>query len=137
MFPPSTRILVTDDMMMMRSIQQKILNAIGYTDVSQADNGEAGLALAAAALAEGKPFGLILSDWMMPKMKGIDFLKKVRSTKGLEKTPFVLITAEIEKQQVMEAIQAGVTLYITKPFTEESIRAKLKQAWEIASKKAA
>lgn len=137
MFPLDTKILITDDMFMMRSVQQQILNKLGYKDISLAENGEMAYTMIVEAKNAGKPFGLILSDWMMPKMKGIELLQKVRATPGLEKVPFVIITAEIEKEQIMQAVKAGVTQYISKPFTDVTIAEKLKLAYIAAQKKAA
>jgi two-component system, chemotaxis family, chemotaxis protein CheY len=130
MFPLNTRILIADDMLMMRNIEKRIFNNLGFQDITLAEDGEAALNLAKNEHAAGKPFGLIVSDWMMPKMKGIDFLRAVRANDTLKNTPFIMVTAEIDKNQVMEAVQAGVTQYISKPFSEESYLSRLKLAWD-------
>ncbi len=67
---------------------------------------------------------LIVSDWNMPKMNGLELLKAVRSDQDLKDIPFIMITAEVEKENVLEAIKAGVSGYITKPFTLETVRKK-------------
>jgi two-component system chemotaxis response regulator CheY len=70
---------------------------------------------------------LIISDWNMPKMTGIEFLKKVRASDAYKATPFLMVTAEAQKQNVIEAVQAGVLNYIVKPFTAEAISEKLEK----------
>lgn len=124
MFPPDTRILIADDMMTMRKLVKKALTELGFTKITEAENGAKALEKFREAVTAGAPFQLIISDWNMPEMTGIDFLKKVRET---QKTlPFVLVTAESEKSQVIEALQAKVSGYIVKPFTAQQIGDKLK-----------
>jgi two-component system chemotaxis response regulator CheY len=122
MFDPNTKILVVDDMMTMRKLVTKSLKEIGFKDISEAKDGaEAWEALSNA----NPPFGLVVSDWNMPNSSGMDLLKRVRSDSKYGTLPFVLVTAENEKHQVMEAIQAGVSNYVTKPFKTEDLRTKL------------
>ena len=130
MFKPDTRILVVDDMMTMRKIVMKNLKDIGLLDVKEADDGAPAWDLIQKAHAEGKPFQLILCDWNMPKVKGIQLLKMVRQDERFKTTPFVLITAESEKSQVIEALQLGVSNYIVKPFTNDQIREKLETVYK-------
>ncbi|MBF0112877.1 MAG: response regulator, partial [Desulfamplus sp.] len=70
---------------------------------------------------------LVISDWNMPKMTGLELLKWVRGNKKYAKTPFLMVTAEAQKQNVIEAVQAGVSNYVVKPFTAEAISEKLKK----------
>ncbi|MFA6236046.1 MAG: response regulator [Bacteriovorax sp.] len=122
MFDPKTRILVVDDMMTMRKLITKILKDIGFTDISDASDGN--LAWDAVNSAE-IPFGLIISDWNMPNCTGLEFLKRVRADERFIKTPFLLVTAEAEQHQVAEAVKAGVSQYLVKPFSHDSLKAKL------------
>jgi two-component system chemotaxis response regulator CheY len=122
MFDVKTRVLVVDDMMTMRKIVSKILKEIGFTDIVEAADGNQ--AWDAVTKAE-KPFGLIISDWNMPNLSGLEFLKKVRADQRFKKTPFLLVTAEAESHQVAEAVKAGVDQYVVKPFNHESLRAKM------------
>jgi two-component system, chemotaxis family, chemotaxis protein CheY len=122
MFDLKTKILVVDDMMTMRKIEIKILKEIGFTDISEASNGiEAWEKISKADV----PFGLVISDWNMPQCSGLDLLKRVRSDQKVKKTPFVMVTAEAEQHQVMEAVKAGVDQYVVKPFNKESLMMKL------------
>ena len=124
MFDLSTRILIVDDMMTMRKMVGKVCKEIGFTDLTEAADG----ALAWEAITNAKPaFGLIISDWNMPNCTGIELLKRVRGSPRTATLPFVLVTAEAEQHQIVEAVKAGVSNYVIKPFTADSIREKLEQ----------
>ncbi|MBC7690303.1 MAG: response regulator [Methylotenera sp.] len=122
MFAPETRILVVDDMMTMRKLVSKVCREIGFKDITEANDG----ALAWQAINDAKmPFGLVISDWNMPNTTGLDLLKRVRADSRFGKLPFILVTAEAEQHQIMEAIKAGVSSYVTKPFTSDTLKDKL------------
>lgn len=122
MFDLKTRILVVDDMMTMRKLVAKACKEIGFTDITEAADG----ALAWTAVTEANPsFGLIISDWNMPNCTGLDLLKRVRADSRFGKTPLILVTAEAEQHQILEAAKAGVSQYLMKPFTSESLREKI------------
>jgi len=124
MFDPKTRILIADDMMTMRKIVVKACKEIGFTDLTEAVDGTD----AWQKVTEASPsFGLIISDWNMPNASGLDLLKRVRSDSRFGKTPFILVTAESEQSQIVEAAKAGVSNYLIKPFTAASLREKLEQ----------
>ncbi len=135
MFDPKTRILVVDDMMTMRKLVMKNCKDLGFSDFTEAANG----ALAWEAIAAANPpFGLIISDWNMPNTSGLDLLKRVRSDSRFGKLPFIMVTAETDKAQIIQAIQSGVTDYVVKPFTAEALRDKIQSAYnKTAGKKAA
>ena len=118
----SMKILIVDDFATMRRIMKNILKQIGFSNIIEADDGT-------TALEELKKTAvdLIISDWNMPKMTGLDLLKQVRSTDGLKDVPFLMVTAEAQKQNVIDAVQAGVTNYVVKPFTAEAISEKLEK----------
>lgn len=127
MFPLSTRILILDDMLTMRKIVKKALRDVGFTEIQEATDGHEGWAvLEGSAL----PIQLIVSDWNMPNCTGLEFLKKVRADARFAKLPFILLTAEAEVHQVKEALIAGVTNYIVKPFTPDTLRMKLDQTYQ-------
>jgi two-component system chemotaxis response regulator CheY len=130
MFPPDTRILVVDDMVGMRKLVKEQLMKMGFKSIKEAENGEAGLAELNAALARGEPYGLVLSDWNMPVLQGIELLRRVRADAKFANLPFMLITAEGEFNQVKEAITLKVSEYIVKPFTPATIKAKLETVWK-------
>ncbi len=125
MFPPKTKVLVIDDMSTIRRVIVKTIAELGLTNVTEADDGATALPLLKDALNAGMPFDLIISDWNMPKMKGLELLKVIRQDPFLANTPFLMVTAEAEMKQVMEAVQAGVDNYIVKPFTKKMIEDKL------------
>lgn len=122
MFDPKIKILVVDDMAMMRRAVTKFCKDMGYSNfVEAADGAEAWQ----KASAENPPFDLIISDWNMPNCSGLDLLKSVRGDARLAKTPMILVTAEKEKDQIVEAIKAGVSEYVVKPFTPQTLKEKL------------
>jgi two-component system chemotaxis response regulator CheY len=124
MFDLKTRILVVDDMLTMRKLVSKVCKEIGFTDITEAADG----ALAWQAISTASPsFGLVISDWNMPNCTGIDLLKRVRGDGKTAKLPFVLVTAEAEQHQIVEAVKAGVSNYVIKPFTTDSLKLKLEQ----------
>ncbi|MCP3922345.1 MAG: response regulator [Desulfobacterales bacterium] len=116
------KVLCVDDFATMRRILKNILKQIGFKDIEEAVDGFTAL----DALKKTK-FDLIISDWNMPKMSGLDLLKTVRGMAEYKDTPFIMVTAEAQKQNVIEAVGAGVTNYVVKPFTAESIAEKLKK----------
>jgi len=128
-FPPNTNVLVVDDMKQMRALVKGQVRSLGIKNVWEAVNGKEAVAVLEKQLALGNPIHLILSDWNMPVMTGIDFLLAVRSSPNFKDMPFVMITAEGEKHQVVQAIQRGVSNYITKPFTPFQFQSKLEIVW--------
>lgn len=124
MFDPKTRVLVLDDMMTMRKIVSKNLRELGFSDIQEGADGNIGWDLLSASVP---PIQLIVSDWNMPNCTGLEFLKKLRADPRFAKVPFVMLTAEAEAHQVKEALMAGVTNYVIKPFTADILKVKLEQ----------
>ncbi len=91
----------------------------------EADDGSTAL-----AVLKKDQVGLIISDWNMPKVSGLDLLKTVRSDESMKDMPFLMVTAEAQKDSVVQAVQAGVSNYIVKPFTPEAIKEKLEQIFK-------
>jgi len=114
------RILSVDDFSTMRRIVKNILKQLGYTNVDEAENGAAAI----DAMRE-KKYDLVISDWNMPVKSGIELLREVREDPELKETPFLMVTAEAEKDNVVQAMQAGVSNYILKPFTAKILEEKL------------
>jgi two-component system chemotaxis response regulator CheY len=129
MFPTDIRILVIDDFKTMRSIVKKTLQNMGYSQIDEAEDGAQGYQKMNDSFTEGKPFGLVVCDWNMPNMSGLELLRKVRSETNYKTVPFVLVTAENEQKQVIEAAKAGVSNYIVKPFTPSDFQTKLKMVY--------
>ena len=113
-------ILIVDDYKTMLRIVRNLLKQIGFENVDEATDGSAAL----AKLRE-KDYELIISDWNMEPMTGLELLKEVRADDRLKATPFIMITAESKTENVVEAKKAGVNNYIVKPFNAETLRAKL------------
>ena len=118
------KILIADDFPEVTRVIRNILKNIGFTNISEADGGKAVL----RALKKEK-YDLILCDWNMPDMSGVEVLKKIRSDDELKDIPFIMVTAETEKEKILAAIKAGVSNYIVKPFGAETISAVLKKVF--------
>jgi two-component system chemotaxis response regulator CheY len=128
MFNAQTRILVADDSAIMRKIIIMHLKGIGFANLVEAADGKEALEIIGQ-----EEIDLILSDWNMPGIYGIDLLRAVRSDDRTNRTPFIMISAEAQGHQLAEAIKEGVTYYIIKPFTREVLRRGLSQAFRKTS----
>jgi two-component system chemotaxis response regulator CheY len=118
----TAKALVLDDSRAMRGILSKILTRIGF-EVLQAGDGREGLAVLDRERAEIK---LILADWNMPVMNGLDFVKALRADPQFASVPVVMVTTETQMEQMLAALSAGATEYIMKPFTAEMVEEKLR-----------
>jgi two-component system chemotaxis response regulator CheY len=128
MFNFGIKVLVVDDFPTMRRIVKNLLKQLGFENIDEAEDGVQAL----NKLKSGN-YGLVVSDWNMPNMQGIDLLRNIRQgAEPLKDIPFLMVTAEAEKEKVIEAIKAGVDNYIVKPFTAEVLKEKLEK---IADKK--
>jgi len=114
------KVLIVDDFSTMRRIVRNVLKQIGFTNMIEADNGKNAL-----KILKKENVDLILCDWNMPEMPGIELLKTLRSEDELKSIPFVMVTAEAQKDNIIEAVKAGVSSYIVKPFTAETVSEKL------------
>lgn len=114
------RIIVIDDFQTMRRIIINLLRQLGFTNMSEADDGST-----AWERLQSEKVDLIISDWNMPKMTGMELLRKVRSDERLRTTPFIMVTAEGKRENVIAAVQAGVSNYIVKPFNAATLKEKL------------
>lgn len=117
------RIMLVDDSKTMRNIQKNILGQLGYAEIEEACDGQDALSKVAAFKPQ-----LLLVDWNMPNMDGLTFVKTFR--KQGNKTPIIMVTTESEKTRVIEAIKAGVNNYIIKPFTPETLSARVSETVE-------
>lgn len=114
------KILVVDDFSTMRRIIKNILKQLGYSDIDEAEDGAQALSM----LKSGK-YRFVVSDWNMPNMTGLDLLKAVRAEPAIKDIKFLMVTAEAQTESVMLAVQAGVSNYIVKPFTAETLKEKI------------
>ncbi len=118
----SINVLIVDDYRTMLRIIRNLLKQLDFNNVEEATDG----AEALARLRAGN-FGLVISDWNMQPMTGLDLLKEVRADARLKATPFIMITAESKTENVIAAKQAGVSNYIVKPFNAETLRDKIEK----------
>ena len=113
-------VLIVDDYKTMLRIIKNLLKQIDFTSVDEATDG----AEALAKLRQGS-YGLVISDWNMQPMTGLELLQEVRADSRLRATPFIMVTAESKAENVVAAKQAGVSNYIVKPFNAETLRDKI------------
>lgn len=121
------KILVVDDFSTMRRIVRNLLVEIGFSNplIQEADDGNNALAMLRAA-----PFDLVVTDWNMPNMTGIDLLRAIRAEATLKGLPVLMVTAENNRDQIIAAAQAGVNGYVVKPFTAATLQEKLGKIFE-------
>lgn len=115
-------VLIVDDYKTMLRIIRNLLKQLEFDNVEEATDGSEAL----AKLRAGN-FGLVISDWNMEPMTGLDLLKEVRADARLRHTPFIMVTAESKTENVVAAKQAGVSNYIVKPFNAETLREKIEK----------
>ena len=116
----SLPILIVDDYKTMLRIIRNLLHQLEFTNIDDASDG----AIALQRLRE-KSYGLVISDWNMQPMTGLELLREVRADPRLWATPFIMVTAESKTENVLAAKEAGVSNYIVKPFNAETLRAKI------------
>ena len=121
----SLKFLVVDDFSTMRRIVRNLLKELGFTNVEEAEDGQ----IALGKLRDGN-FQFVVSDWNMPNMDGLTLLQNVRSEPKLRTLPFLMITAEAKKENIIAAAQAGASGYIVKPFTAATLQEKLDKIFE-------
>ena len=116
------RVLVVDDQLTMRALVRSALQEIGFKDIADAGDGEEGLKAMLTQAAH-----LVISDFNMPKLDGLGFLRAVRSHEPIRKTAFIMLTGRADKELVQRAVQYGVNNYIVKPFTAAALKAKIQE----------
>jgi two-component system chemotaxis response regulator CheY len=114
------RVLVVDDFSTMRRIVKNILRQLGFSNIVEADDGTS-----AWEVLNREKIDFIVSDWNMPQMTGIELLRRVRASEQHAETPFLMVTAEAQQENIIEAVQAKVSNYIVKPFTAETMKQKI------------
>ena len=114
------RILIVDDFSTMRRIVKNLLHDLGYTNTAEADDGKT-----AWTALQTTTFDFVVTDWNMPGMTGLDLLKKIRADARMSTLKVLMVTAEAQREQIIEAAQAGVNGYIIKPFTAVTLKEKL------------
>jgi two-component system, chemotaxis family, chemotaxis protein CheY len=124
---PDLKILAVDDSPTMRRIIVNTLKRAGYEDVAEAGDGKDAL-----AKLKTEKFDFIITDWNMPEMDGLTFVTTVRADPDLKALPILMVTTRSVKEDIMQAIKAGVNNYIVKPFTPETIAEKITQVIQSA-----
>src|SRR5690625_4925624 len=119
------KILIVDDFSTMRRIIKNLLRDLGFTNTSEADDGNTALPM----LKKGG-FDFLVTDWNMPGMTGIDLLRAVRADPELASLPVLMVTAEAKREQIITAAEAGVNGYIVKPFTANTLKEKIDRIFE-------
>jgi two-component system chemotaxis response regulator CheY len=118
------RFLIVDDSSTMRRIIINTLTKLGYESFLEAGNGREGLDRLAAG-----PVDLVITDWNMPEMNGIDFVRNLRATEQGKTVPILMVTTNAANDDVSEALRAGVNNYVVKPFTAETLKEKIVAAF--------
>ena len=121
-YDKNMKVLVVDDFSTMRRIVKNILRQLGFVNIVEADDGTT-----AVSILEREKVDLIISDWNMPNMTGIELLRHVRSTEELKDLPFLMVTAEAQQENIIEAVKAKVSNYIVKPFTADTLNEKIEK----------
>jgi two-component system chemotaxis response regulator CheY len=124
-FDPNMDILVVDDASTMRRIVRGLLRELSLKNIREAENGSDAL-----EELKRKKADLVISDWNMPQMTGIELLRAIRSDGALKDVPVLMVTAEAKKENILEAVQAGVNNYIVKPFSAETLQEKLNKIFK-------
>jgi two-component system chemotaxis response regulator CheY len=116
----SIKVLVADDFATMRKIVRNVLKQIGFEDIVEAEDGTTAL-----QILKNEEIGLVVTDWNMPNMSGLELLQHIRKNPATAKVPVLMVTAEGLKENVLEAVKAGVNNYVVKPFTAEVLQEKI------------
>src|SRR5690606_13519637 len=118
-------ILVDDDFPTMRRIVRSLLRELGFANVEEAEDGNEAL-----SKLRGGMFQLVISDWNMPNLDGLEMLKAIRGDSALKQLPVLMVTAEAKKDNIIAAAQAGASGYVVKPFTAATLEEKLNKIFE-------
>jgi two-component system chemotaxis response regulator CheY len=128
--PASARLLIIDDVASMRILIRGLLAKLQYKQVLDIDTVPAAIAIMERQHSTGSPIDIVLSDWEMPQYTGLELLKEVRSNEKFAKVPFIMVTGVRSTDNVMAALQAGVSGYLVKPFSEAQLHSQLGLAWK-------
>jgi two-component system chemotaxis response regulator CheY len=123
---PEISILIVDDFPTMRKIVKSVLKQLGYQNVAEAEDGQIALNM----LKNNPSIEFVVSDWNMPNMTGIELLKAVRADAKLKHLPFLMVTAEADKDNIVEAVKSGVNNYIVKPFNAATMKEKIDKVFK-------
>ncbi|MBT4290238.1 MAG: response regulator [Deltaproteobacteria bacterium] len=119
------KILLVDDALAIRMVAQKILQKLGYANVTLAENG-----MKALEKIKTEPYNLVIADWQMPEMTGIDLIIEMRKDDNLKDIPFILVTADDDHDNMVLAIKAGISNMMKKPYQANVLEAKINRVFE-------
>ncbi|MDR1163187.1 MAG: chemotaxis response regulator CheY [Candidatus Accumulibacter sp.] len=125
MLDPNLKILVVDDFPTMRRFIRNLLKELGFSNVDEADDG-----ISALQKLKIKDFELVLTDWNMPNMDGLQLLQAIRANEDFARLPVIMLTAEAKRDNIIAAAQAGASGYIVKPFTAATLDEKLHRVFD-------
>lgn len=128
-------VLVVDDHMLMRRLVTQQLKLIGFEKIDNAINGQEAWGKMEEAHRSGTDFNIVMLDWGMPIMNGIDLLRKCRGEEKYDNVAFIMLTGECEQKNVLDALQSGATSYIVKPVSQETMIEKVKTVVDWLEKK--
>lgn len=124
------KIMVVDDYQLMRSLLREALVHAGFCDITEALNGQDAYEKISQAYDSGCEFDLIFLDWNMPVMTGLELVQKCKATDPLKNLSFIMVTAERDKKNIMTALSAGVSDYVSKPFSPKQLISKIEKTLE-------
>lgn len=127
----NNKILVVDDSITMRMIIVNFLKKLGLTNIQEAEDGEIALLMLKHGALCDEPFVIVISDWFMPNMTGLELLKAIKNDESLKNIKFLMVTAEGEDKHVVLANEAGVNDIVIKPFSIEQVQEKVKKILDI------
>lgn len=123
------KILLIDDVLTARQLVRNQLKEIGFNTIAEAENGEDAVDILNRSLQAKSPIQMILADWNMPKMSGLELINYCRSSEVWRNLPIVLLTSERNMEKVSEAVMAGASQYVLKPSVPAVLEEKLRLAW--------
>jgi len=126
---PNMKFLVVDDFSTMRRIVRNLLKELGFSNITEAEDG-----VDALRKLRADKYDFVVSDWNMPNMTGIELLREIRKDDALKHLPVLMVTAEAKKENIIEAAQAGASGYVVKPFTATTLDEKLQKIFSTMQK---
>lgn len=131
----SIKILLVDDFATIRMVVKLELGRLGYRNVDEAEDGMTALSMVEFAVESGEPYSMIICDWDMPEMSGLEFLQRIRADGTLGSVPFLMVTGDSQLESAQRALTAGATDYLVKPISPDALAKKMQKI--LASKPAA
>ena len=119
------KILLVDSQQSMRKMEKTMLKQIGFKNIIEADNGAKAWTMIEESLSGDEPGGFVLSDWELPTLSGLELIQKIRQHNDLKKLPFLIVSADAEQSNIVKAVKSGVSNFIVKPFSVQTLKEKI------------